>query len=170
VVKAGALLLGIVAVAATAVAWLQRPDHITAAEAVRAAASAFDAAGLSDASIELRAVAGRYDADDQPEVAVWKTTAKLDDGTVELWLSRRDGEAVFLDDRTPDGAGQLLTDAQFRALGDHYDNPALGRQVRRNLLVTLAAALVLVGCLLLAQVDPRPAHAARRSSSRQELR
>ena len=73
---------------------------------------------------------------------MWKTEATLEAGTVDLWLAREDGEPVFLDDRTADGAAQLLTDAQFRQIGDHFENPALGRQVRRNLLVTLAAGLI----------------------------
>lgn len=156
--KSAALLLGLVAIGLTAAAWLQRPDHITAGEAVRAAAGAFEAAGLRDASVQLRAVPGTYDAGgDAAAVEVWKTTANVEDGTVQLWLSREDGEPVYLDDRTPDGAAQLLTDAQFREIGDHFENPALGRQLRRNLLATLAAALIL-GVSVLLGVD----RAARR--------
>lgn len=148
--RSAALTIGLVAIALTAVAWLQRPDHITAGEAVQAAAGAFDAAGLQDASVALRAVAGTYDVDDgRDPVEVWKTSAELEDGTVELWLSRDDGEPVYLDDRTPDGAAQLLTDEQFQQIGDHYENPALGRQLRRNLLSTLAAALILAVSVLL---------------------
>lgn len=148
--KSAALLLGLTAVALTAVAWLQGPDHITSREAVQAAAGAFEAAGLEEASVSLRAVADTYDADgDRSPVEVWKTTANLEDGTVELWLSRKDGEPVFLDDRTSDGAAQLLTDAQFRQIGEHSENPALGRQLRRNLIVTLAGALILGTSVLL---------------------
>lgn len=148
--KSAALLVGLVAIGLTAAAWLQQPEDISAGEAVRAATGAFRAAGLEDASVALRAVADTYDTgDDQPPVEVWKTKATLEDGTVELWLSREDGEPVFLDDRTADGAAQLLTDAQFREIADHFENPALGRQLRRNLLVTLAAALILGMALLL---------------------
>ena len=153
--RSAALLIGLVAIALTAVGWLQRPDHITAGEAVRAATGAFRAAGLEDASVALRAVAGTYEpGDDQPPIQVWKTEAELEDGTVDLWLAREDGEPVFVDDRTSDGAAQLLTDAQFRKIGDHSENPALGRQVRRNLLVTLAAALIL-GIALMLGLDPK---------------
>ena len=142
--KPAALLLGLVAIALTAVGWLQRPDHITAGEAIRAATGAFRAAGLEDASVALRAVAGTYEpGDDHAPIEVWKTEATLRGGSVDLWLAREDGEPVVLDDRTADGAAQLLTDAQFRKIGDHFENPALGRQVRRNLLITLAAALIL---------------------------
>ena len=153
--KTAALLLGLVAVGLTAAAWLQRPDHITAGEAVRAATGAFEAAGLQDASVALRAVPGSYDAGgDAAVVKVWKTRATIEDGTVELWLSREDGEPVYLDDRTADGAAQLLTDAQFRDIGNHFENPALGRQLRRNLLATVAAALIL-GVSVLLGVDRR---------------
>lgn len=148
--RAAALLLGLVAIALAGAAWFQEPDEITAREAVRAAAGAFDAAGLTDASVALRAVPDTYDpGEDRAPVEVWKTTATLADGAVELWLSREDGEPVFLDDRSTDGAAQLLTDDQFRAIADHYENPALGRQLRRNLLVTLAAALILATAVLL---------------------
>ena len=148
--KSAALLLGLVAVALTATAWLQRPDHITAGEAIRAATGAFEAAGLRDASVALRAEPDTYDAGgDADAVDVWKTRANLEDGTVELWLSREDGEPVYLDDRTADGAAQLLTDVQFREIGEHFENPALGRQLRRNLLVTVAAALILGVSVLL---------------------
>ena len=163
--KTAALLIATVAILVTAVAWLQRPDDITAAEAVRAARGAFEAAGMTDATIDNRAVAGTYD-DDGSRVPVWKTSAELEDGTVGLWLSREDGESVFLDDRTPDGAAQLLTDAQFAAIGDHFENPALGRQVRRNLLVTVAAALLVFATAVLglseraapASTSHRPEH------------
>lgn len=153
--KSTALLIGLVAIALTATAWLQRPDDITAGEAVRAATGAFRAAGLEDASVALRAVSGTYEpGDDQAPIEVWKTEAELEAGTVELWLAREDGEPVFLDDRTADGAAQLLTDAQFREIGDHSENPALGRQVRRSLLATLAAGLIL-GTALLLGLDQR---------------
>lgn len=153
--RSAALLLGLVAIALAGAGWLQEPEDITAREAVRAAAGAFDAAGLEDASVSLRAVADTYDpGEGRPVVAVWKTTATLEDGSIELWLSRKDGEPVFLDDRTTNGAAQLLTDDQFRAIADHYENPALGRQLRRNLVVTLAAALI-VGTAILLGLDQK---------------
>lgn len=144
-----------------AVGWLQSPDHITAPEAVAAAQSAYAAAGLNGAVVDPHPESGEYAGGSGHEpVAVWQTVAALDGGTVQLWLSRADGEAVFLDDRAPDGASQLLSDAQFQQLADHYENPAIGRQVRRNLLLTLGAVLVaLVGfrlSLVRRRVPPRP--------------
>jgi hypothetical protein len=135
--------LGLTAIAVVAVGWLQSPDHITAAEAVAAAESAYAAAGLRGAAVDHHPKAGEYVAETgRDHVAVWETVATLDGGTVHLWLSRADGESVFLDDRAPDGSSQLLSDAEFQQLADHYENPAIGRQVRRNLVLTAAAALV----------------------------
>lgn len=145
---AGAAAL--VAVVVTAVGWLQSPSALTGDEAVAVAKEAFAAAGLADAVVRSRPEPGDYSpGGDAAEVPVWKTFAELDDGTVELWLAKADGESVFLDDRTPDGTSQLLSQAQFEQLADHYENPALARQVRRNVVLTLAAALVaLVGVTL----------------------
>lgn len=156
------VLVGLVAITVAGAAWLQQPNAITAPEAIRAATGAFEAAGMRDAAVELRAVAGTYDAGgDRRPIAVWRTSAMVEAGTVELWLAEEDGEPVFLDDRNADGTAQLLTDEQFRAIGDHFENPALGRQVRRNLVLTLAAALILGLAVLLATNDP---------ASRPELR
>lgn len=149
-VRPVAAVAALVAVLVTAVGWLQSPDALTGDEAVVAAKEAFAAAGLDDAVVRPRPEPGDYSTgDDGPQVPVWKTFAELDEGTVELWLAKSDGESVFLDDRTPDGSSQLLSDAQFEQLADHYENPALGRQVRRNIVLTLAAALLaLVGVTL----------------------
>lgn len=150
-----AILVGLVAIVVAGAAWLRQPKSITAREAVRAATGAFEAAGLQDAAVELRAVADTYDGGGEQEpIDVWRTSAALDEGTVELWLAREDGEPVFLDDRNADGTAQLLTDEQFEAIGDHFENPALGRQVRRNLVLTVAAALILALAVLLASNDP----------------
>jgi Flp pilus assembly protein TadB len=138
-----ALAVAVVAIAVAAAAWLEQPDDISAREAVRAATGAFEAAGLEDASVDLRAHADTYESRDGERIRVWRTSAQVEEGPVELWLAREDGEPVYLDDRSPDGTAQLLTDEQFEAIGDHFENPALGRQVRRNLLLTLGAALVL---------------------------
>lgn len=151
-----ALLLGLTAVAATGAAWLQQPGPITATEAVQAAQGAFEAAGFPRSVVERAAKAGRYeDGEDGAAIDVWKTSAELDDGTVELWVARADGEPVFLDDRTPDGVAQILTDAQFQDIADHADDPGLARQVRRNIFATLAAAGVVCLAVLLVVLGRR---------------
>lgn len=137
-----ALAVGLVAVGVVVVGWLQSPSDITAAEAVRVARDAFRAADIDEARVDPHPRAGTYRPVDSGEpLPVWRTSTRVPGGSVELWLAREDGEPVFLDDRSGDGAVQLLSDAEFQALAEHYENPATGRQVRRNLLLTLAAAL-----------------------------
>ena len=132
-----------VALASVVLAWLQNPGRVTAGEAVTAAEKAFASAGLRGAAVddtpELDVFRGD---DDDAAITVWKTRAELDAGTVELWLARSDGSLVFLDDRNADGSSQLLTDAEFKRLQDHDENPAVPRKVRRNIALSVAALLV----------------------------
>lgn len=138
-----ALGFGLVAVVVVAVGWLQSPADISAAEAVRAARGAFRSAGVDEARVDPDPRAGTYHpADGGAPLAVWRTSTDVPGGSVELWLAREDGEPVFLDDRSGDGAVQLLSDAQFEAIAQRYENPANDRQIRRNLALTTAAALV----------------------------
>ena len=162
------LAIGVAAVALATVGlgWIQNPDGITAAEARSAAEDAFRATGLEHAVVGRHPTKDVYVAveGDSP-IDVWKTSAAFAGGTVELWLARSDGESVFLDDRSPDGSSQLLTDAQFRKLAGHFDNPAVGRQVRRNVFLTGAGALIMLLALALAAPDAR-APATRALSGR----
>jgi hypothetical protein len=136
--------IGVVSLGAVAAAWLQDPDPVTADQAIGIAERAFDAAGLPDATVDDAPIAGVYtSAERGRRIEVWRTTAEIDGGDVELWLARADGEAVFLDDRTADGAAQLLTDEQFEALADHDDDPNLGAHLWRNVAITAAAVLFL---------------------------
>ncbi len=151
-----AAVMGAAAVAVVALGWLQDPAPITAAEAVRAAQGAYEAAGLRDAVVSTRPDAGTYVSTTGERIPVWKTEARFDGGTIRLWLARADAESVFLDDRAPDGASQLLTEPQFHALADHYENPAMRPHVRRNLVLTLAAACVALVALRLALLVPSP--------------
>lgn len=147
------MLAAVVAVGCTLGGWLQAPDELTASEAVDAAADAFGAAGLDDVDIDPDPVTGTYSpGGDDARVPVWLMSATYQGGTISLWIGRDDGEALYLDDRTPDGAAQLLTDEQVQAIADHDGSPAVARQVRRNLVVTVAAALVLALALRHARV------------------
>ena len=137
-----AVAIAVVAIAVVAVGWLQSPPDITAAEAVDAARGAFRAAGVEEARVDPRPRADTYrPAGGDEALPVWRTSTRVRGGRVELWLAREDGEPVFLDDRSGDGAVQLLSDDQFEALAGHYENPATARQIRRNLMLTVAAAL-----------------------------
>jgi hypothetical protein len=136
--------IGVVALGAVAAAWLQDPDPVTADQAVGVAERAFAAAGLPDAVVDGSPIAGVYTSPERGRrIEVWRTTAAIDGGDVELWLARADGEAVYLDDRTADGSAQLLTEEQFEALADHEDEPNLGSHLRRNVAITAAAVLLL---------------------------
>lgn len=138
-------LLGVVALASAAIGWLQYPGHITAAEARAVAQGAFEAAGIDDAVVDPGPTPGLFSAaGDDERVRVWKTSAEIEGGTIELWLQRSDGLAVFIDDRTPDGAEALLTDDQVDRIEGYADNPAEGRQIRRNIALTAAAALIMI--------------------------
>src|SRR3546814_12934462 len=72
------------------------------------------------------------------------TVATLDGGgTISLWLAQDDGEPVFLDDRSPSGATQLLSEAQFDALADHEPDVG-GERLLRNIVLTVAAGFIAV--------------------------
>jgi len=144
----------VVAVATSAAAWVTRPAPLTEDEAVDEARDAFAATGLA-AEVSPRAERGTYAPEDGSPLDVWKTRAEVGGEQVELWLTRQDGRAVYLDDRTGDGGPQLLTDAQFQALARRLDDPRWGRIVRRGLPVTAAGALVIVVALSLAAADRR---------------
>jgi len=155
---APAAVLGAVAVGAVLVAWLQDPEPITAHEAAGVAAAAFAAAGVPDARVGAEPSRATYDpGGGDALIEVWRTVAEVDGGTIQLWLAREDAEPVFLDDRTPDGTAQLLTDAQFDALADVDDNPALDRRVRRNLVAALAGAGIVLLAAVLATQTREPA-------------
>jgi hypothetical protein len=156
----GLVLLGLVVVMLVAVAWLERPSETTARDAVQTAEDAFVAAGLRSAVVDPDAQPGTYTDERGDAIAVWRVAATLDGAPMELWLARDDGEPVFLDDVTVDGTARLLTQAQFDAIDSAADNPALARQVRRNLVVTAAAVAILVVVVILMMTrhptHPRP--------------
>ncbi|MGQ0431102.1 MAG: hypothetical protein ACT452_01695 [Microthrixaceae bacterium] len=156
--RIAAAAFALVAVCAAAVAWLQNPHHITASEAVRAAERAFAAAGVDGAVVDPHPAAGVHVDAGGNRVAVWITDAELDDGTVQLWLARSDGASVYLDDRASDGASHLLTEPQFERLDAFYENPAVARQIRRNVVLTVAAALLaaIAACVAVTTSNPAP--------------
>ena len=145
-----ATVVGLVALGAAALGWLRSPDPLTAADAAELAADALTGAGVAGAVVGPEPAAGTYELASGEAIRVWKAVATVEGGTILLWLAQEDGEPVFLDDRGPSGATQLLTEAQFQALADHDANPARDRQLRENVVVTVAAAALLVVAALLA--------------------
>lgn len=153
--RRGALGIVAAAVAVTAVAWLQSLPSLTAGEAVDVATGALAAAGVDSAVIDAAPKADVYraDPDDSGEPA-WRVAAALDDGTVDLWISRASGEPVFVDDASDDGTRYLLTDDQVAELDRYRATPARDRRLRRNLLVTVAAAVAAGTAAALASAAP----------------
>ena len=131
----------VAAVASAGWAWLRPVPELTAADAVAVADDALAAGGV-DAIVDPAPGSGTYTTSAGQDVDVWKVLAEVDGDLVAVWVARDDGQPVFLDDRAPGGAGQVLSESAVSAIGDHRDNPARDRFVRRNLAVTVAALLL----------------------------
>lgn len=153
-----AVVAALVVLVVTPLAWQRSPDPVTAEEAAELARDALAAADIPDASVGTEPSAGDYESEASDAVAVWQTVATVEGGTIRLWLSQEDGEPVFLDDRGPSGATQLLTDAQFEVLADVDENPARDRLLHQNRAATVAAAAALVAAAMLGTVGARRRH------------
>ena len=147
-----ATVAGLVALGVAGLAWLREPEPITADDAAELTADALADAGVTGATVGLEPSAGTYEPESRPAIDVWKTAANVDGGTIVLWLAQDDGEPVYLDDRGPSGATQLLSETQSQALAERQENPARDRLVRQNVVITIAAGLVLVSAALLPRV------------------
>lgn len=155
----------VVAVACTAAAWLRPVEELTAADAVTVARSALAAGGV-EATVDSSPGSGTYTTSAGQVVEVWKVLAEVRGGRVAIWLARDDGRPVFLDDRAPGGAGQVLADSTVVAIRDHRGNPAFDRHLRDNLAVTIAAAaLAVVGVQVSAQLRAPGRRRAGRSAT-----
>lgn len=129
------------AVASAGWAWLRPVPELTAADAIAVAEDALAAGGV-DAIVDPAPGSGTYTTSTGQDVDVWKVLAEVEGDLVAVWVARDDGQPVFLDDRAPGGAGQVLSESAVTAVGDHRDNPAFDRHLRRNLVVTAAAVLL----------------------------
>lgn len=143
------------AVASAGWAWLRPVPDLTAADAVAVAADALAAGGV-EAIVDPAPGSGTYTTSGGQEVEVWKVLAQVEGDLVAVWVARDDGQPVFLDDRAPGGSGQVLSESAVTAVGDHRDNPAFDRHLRRSLVVTAAAVLLaVVGVQTAARLPPR---------------
>jgi len=144
-----AALVGCVLVAAAVLAarWRSEADEFD-----RATARTFSQEALEDAGLEAVEVAGRVEATryrprtfapDDPPLPVFRTTARVGRGTVELLVHPGSGRAVYLKDVATDG-GPLLDDAQYRRLRDFaWTDQADVAARRRSFGAVAVAALVL---------------------------
>jgi hypothetical protein len=137
---AAAALAG-VAIGAVALGWRQDPPHLTADGAARAVEAAFAGADL-DASVEGEPVRASYTTRAGTPVEVWSVLVIVREQPVQLQISRADARAVAIDDLTLDGASYVLSDAEHESVAKRVDDTTLDHQLRRNITLTVAAALV----------------------------
>lgn len=137
----------LVALVALLLTWLQDAPDLTADDARTVTRRSLEGVGFEAVRVAPQPDRRPYEpAAGGPPIDAWRTTATVEGGTVELWVSVSDGAALFLLDRTEDETGQLLTDEQFDELGQLRFTPSADRLLRRNLWVTVAAgAVVLTG-------------------------
>lgn len=145
-------LFAIVAVATAIAGWVADPAEVTAAEAVRAAEHAFAGAEV-EAEVDGRPVADTYASRNQPTVAVWRVSAAVGAGEVELFLARADAHPVAIDDRSEDRADYLLSAASYEAVIGGIEDPSRARATRERVALTVGALLVVASALGLALAD-----------------
>ena len=149
-----AVALAAVAVAVVAVGWLQDVPDITADDAVTAAEGALEEAGL-EADVEPEPQRGVYTTRSSDPVDVWAVHATVRTVPIELQLALAGAHPVSIDDRTPDGSAYVLSEVEYEAVASSVDDPALARQLRRNIALTFAAALVVALAVAHAAVAAR---------------
>ena len=144
-----------VALAVVTVGWFEAVPELTATEAVEVTEGAFRAAGL-EGEVVSPALARTYEPRGRDvEIEVWETNTAIPDGTVQLFLARDDAAPVWIEDLTPNGTRQMLSDAQLDALVDAADHPAAAERLRRNVALTVAAAAILALAIALAFLPDR---------------
>lgn len=147
------LALAVAAVGVVTSAWLLGVPDISAGDAVTTTEAAFADAGL-EVSVDPMATRRSYLSPRRSAVEVWAVRATVRDTAVDVLLARSGAQPVAIDDRTPDGADHVLTDAEYQAVAGHIEDLSLARSVRRNVALTMAAGLVVALCLALATTTP----------------
>lgn len=149
-----ALVLALVAVGAVAAAWLREIPDISSDDAVAAAEAAFEDAAVA-ANVQPVATPRRYRSQRQPGVEVWTVRATVRDTPIDLLLARSGAQPVVIDDRTTDRTAHALSDDEYERVAEGIKDLSLQRTVRRNLVFTLAASLIVALSLALA-TTPKP--------------
>ena len=151
---AAALVLAAVAIITVGAGWQEDVPDLTSSDAVVAAEDALRGAGL-DATIEPDPVGTVYASSARDPVAVWAVRATVRSEPIELQLAREGAQPVALDDRTLDGTAYVLSDLEYRAVVAHVDDPVRQRVIHRNVLLTVAAALVVTLSIAHAAASPK---------------
>jgi hypothetical protein len=143
--------VGVVVVTILIIAWREPRPELTAADARRFTEQALHDIGFAQVKVSARVESGSHRPGRGGDaVAVWRTTAAVDGGTVELAVARSRGRAAFLRDVTADGSARLLTAEQVRQLDRFTFDRPLDDQVRRNMLATVDGLGIVALAVLLA--------------------
>ena len=151
------LCLAAAAILVVGAGWQQDVPELTATDAVDAAEGALRDAGL-DATVEPDPVPTVYASRTRDPVAVWAVRATVRSEPIQLQLAREDAQPVALDDRSLDGTAYVLSDLEYQAVVAHVEDPARDRVIWRNVLLTVAAALVIALALAHAAFVPQKEH------------
>ena len=146
--------VAVVAVACVAIAWLQEVPEISAEDAVSAARGALEDAGL-DAEVEPDPQRTVYTTTSRDHIDVWAVHATVRSEPIELQLALEGADPITIDDRTPDGSAYVLSEIEYKAVARNVDDPALARALRRDISLTIAAALVVALAIAHAAIAAR---------------
>ncbi len=153
--RRGGLACAAVALIAVLAAWILgwiSPPELTAADARQFTERALEGIGLDAIRVEPDVRSGTYTIrGTETELDVWETSALVSGGQVELKVDREIGEAVFVDDVNAEGDDRLLSDDQFRELGDFRTDPARERRLLRNIAGTVAGILTAAAAVLVSR-------------------
>jgi hypothetical protein len=146
--------ISVVAVAVVAIAWLQDVPDISGDDAVAAAERALADAGL-DADVDPEPQRSVYTTASRDQIDVWAVRATVRSEPIELQLAVAGAHPITIDDRTTDGAAYVLSELEYKAVAANVDDPALARTLRRNISLTVAAALVIALAIAHAAIAAR---------------
>jgi hypothetical protein len=153
--RVGGATIVVIALLIVLFGWLQKQPHLTKDDARGFTSHALRSGGLQNVTVAKDVKAGTYALRGaRSPLPVWDTSATVRGGKISLKVDRRVGQAVFVDDRA-DGGGQLLSDAQFNALGRVSTDPARSRRLERNAVGTLAGVALACVAVLATTIVPR---------------
>lgn len=130
------------AVGAAAAAWFTPQPLLESDDAVDVAVGALDDVGF-DGSVSGEPELVSHTPEDDDPVAAWAVFVDVDDETIELRVQESAGQLVYVDDRIgADDTERLLTDDEFVQIGDFRDDSVFRRWVLRNIVGSIAAAMI----------------------------
>jgi hypothetical protein len=146
--------LATVAIVTAGQAWREDVPDLTATDAVVAMEDALESIGL-EATVAPDPVSTTYASRTREPVAVWAVRATVRSEPIELQLARSGAHPVAIDDRNRDQTSYVLSELEYEALATNIDDPGRTRTIRRNVVLTVAAILVIALALAHAATIPR---------------